>query len=163
MAKITETQRRYFITRVNDKVRGEIDVIKHKNSVRIAEATEKGYKSYLNEVGVYHLMKRLLKLEKDQLELAEKLTNIVKGIDDTAYVGYNNKHEEFTTWFKNQARLLVDKQFSETKAGARIKELEKAREDAEDYLYGLNSNTEVAQNLNKILNPTGVEFIEGSK
>ena len=162
MAKMTETQRRYFITRVNDKVREEIDIIKHKNSVKIAEATEKGYKSYLNDVGVYHLMKRLLKLEEDQRELAEKLTNIVKGIDDTAFL-YNQKHKDFTKYFKNQARILVDKQFSETKAGARIKELEKAREDAEDYLYGLNSNTEVAQNLNKILNPTGVKFIEGSK
>ena len=159
---MTETQRRYFIRRVNDKVREEIDVIKHKNSVKITEATEKGYKSYLNEIGVYHLMKRLLKLEKEHVELAEKLINIVKGIDDTAYV-YSGKHKDFTTWFKNQARLLVDKQFSETKAGARIKELEKAREDAEDYLYGLNSNTEVAQNLNKILNPTGVKFIESSK
>tara|TARA_R100001082_G_C4336214_1_gene147907 strand:+ start:134 stop:622 length:489 start_codon:yes stop_codon:yes gene_type:complete len=162
MAKMTETQRRYFIRRVNDKAREETDVIKHKNSVKIAEATEKGYKSYLNEVGVYHLMKRLLKLEKDQTELAEKLINIVKGIDDTAYV-YSGKHKDLTTWFKNQARLLVDKQFSETKAGARIKELEKARQDAEDYLYGLNSNTEVAQNLNKIFNTTGVKFIEGSK
>ena len=162
MAKMTETQRRYFIRRVNDKVREEIDIIKHKNSVKIAEATEKGYKSYLNEVGVYHLMKRLLKLEQDQTKLVEKLTNILKGIDEHACI-YNGNHKELATWFKNQARLLVDKQFSETKAGARIKELEKAREDAEDYLYGLNSNTEVAQNLNKILNPTGVKFIEGSK
>tara|TARA_R100001015_G_C4567409_1_gene126061 strand:+ start:326 stop:814 length:489 start_codon:yes stop_codon:yes gene_type:complete len=162
MAKMTETQRGYFIRRVNDKIREEINTIKHKNSVKITEATEKGYKSYLNEVGVYHLMKRLLKLEKDQTELAEKLINIVKGIDESAYV-YNGSHRDLSNWFKNQARLLVDKQFSETKAGARIKELEKAREDAEDYLYGLNSNTEVAQNLNKILNPTGVKFIEGSK
>ena len=162
MAKMTETQRSYFIRRVNNKVRDEIDTIKHKNSVKITEATEKGYKSYLNEIGVYHLMKRLLKLEEDQTELVEKLTNIVKGIDDTAFV-YNRKYQDFTKYFKNQARILVDKQFSETKAGARIKELEKAREDAEDYLYGLNSNTEVAQNLNKILNPTGVKFIESSK
>ena len=161
MAKMTETQRSYFIRRVNNKIYEEIDAIKHKNSIKIAEATEKGYKSYLNEIGVYHLMKRLLKLEEDQTELAEKLTNIVKGIDDTAFV-YNRKYQDFTKYFKNQARILVDKQFSETKAGARIKELEKAREDAEDYLYGLNSNTEVAQNLNKILNPTGVKFIESS-
>lgn len=162
MAKMTETQRSYFIRRVNNKIYEEIDAIKHKNSIKIAEATEKGYKSYLNEIGVYHLMKRLLKLEEDQTELVEKLTNIVKGIDDTAFV-YNRKYQDFTKYFKNQARILVDKQFSETKAGARIKELEKAREDAEDYLYGLNSNTEVAQNLNKILNPTGVKFIESSK
>ena len=162
MAKMTETQRSYFIRRVNNKIYEEIDAIKHKNSIKIAEATEKGYKSYLNEIGVYHLMKRLLKLEEDQTELVEKLTNIVKGIDDTAFV-YNRKYQDFTKYFKNQARILGDKQFSETKAGARIKELEKAREDAEDYLYGLNSNTEVAQNLNKILNPTGVKFIESSK
>ena len=162
MAKMTETQRSYFIRRVNNKIYEEIDAIKHKNSIKIAEATEKGYKSYLNEIGVYHLMKRLLKLEEDQTELVEKLTNIVKGIDDTAFV-YNRKYQDFTKYFKNQARILVDKQFSETKAGARIKELEKAREDAEDYLYGLNSNTEVAQNLNKILNPTGVKFIESTK
>ena len=60
---MSETQRRYFINRVSDKIRDEIDVIKHKNSVKIAEASGKGYKKYLKEIGVDKMMSDLEKLE----------------------------------------------------------------------------------------------------
>ena len=163
MAKMTETQRGYFINRVNGKISKEVNAIKLKNSVKIADATEKGYKRNLNDVGVYHLMKRLLKLEKDQKALGEKLSNVIKGIDSNAYIGFKNNHETLSKWFKDKARIVVDGQFSKTKEGSRIAELEKLREEAVDYLYGLSNNNEIAIGLNKILNPSGVKFLEGGE
>ena len=53
MAKISETQRRYFLERVQSQIGNKIQTIKHKNSAKIAEAAEKSYNGYLKEIGVY--------------------------------------------------------------------------------------------------------------
>ena len=162
MAKMSETQRRYFINRVSDKIRDEIDVIKHKNSVKIAEASEKGYKKYLKEIGVDKMMSDLEKLEVSYNDLKGTLCKVCKGIDNTFWKGTSN-FNHYGAFFQDQARKLADNQFSKTKEGSRIAQLEKTREEAEDYLYGLNSDSEIAIGLNKILNPSGVKFLEGGE
>ena len=157
MAKISETQRNYFIARVKDSIGEEINIIRQKNSLNIAKATEKGFGKYVKELGVDKMLSELKKVSERKEYLHETLSNVAHTISkyETFY-----KYEDYRQFFMKEARNIADKQFSKTKEGKRIAELEELKTKAVDYLYGLNNNSEITQGLCKILNPKGVKLIE---
>jgi len=157
MAKLSETQRHYFINRVKDSISEEINIIRQKNSVNIAKATEKGFGRYVKELGVDKMLSELKKVSERKDYLQETLSNVAHTISkyETFY-----KYEDYRQFFMKEARNIADKQFSKTKEGKRIAELEDLKTKSIDYLYGLNNNSEIARGLNAILNPKGVKLIE---
>lgn len=157
MAKISETQRNYFINRVKGSIYEEVNTIKQKNSVRIAKAAEKGFKQFTKELGVDKYLAELKKISERRDYLQETLTNVAHTISKHQHF-YNYK--DYREFFMGEARNIADKQFSKTKEGKRIAELEELKTKAVDYLYGLNNNSEISQGLCKILNPSGVKFLE---
>ena len=160
MAKISETQRRYFLERVRNQINDKIQTIKHKNSAKIAEAAKNSYDSYLKEVGIDKHLKRLKALHDEIDDLKQLMGDTVKNINRYKHCF---SYSDFDDFFKEEARKIANDQFSKTKEGSRIAELEKLLEEAVDYLYGLSDNNEITIGLNKILNPSGVKFLEGSK
>ena len=157
MAKISETQRNYFINRVENSIKDEINIIRQKNSVKIALAAEIGYKDYLKELKIDRYMKELRLVSEKKDKLMRTLKDVVRTISPYRDV---YKYEDVEEFFKGQTRDIADKQFSKTEAGKRINELEDLRTKSIDYLYGLNNNSEIARGLNEILNPKGVKLIE---
>ena len=157
MAKISETQRRYFLERVRNQINDKIQTIRHKNSAKIAEAAKDSYDSYLKEVGVDKNLKRLKALHEEISDLKQLMGDTVKNI-------YRYKHcfsySDFDDFFKEQARNIANDQFTKTEEGKEIERLEKLQAQSTDYLYGLNTNNEITQGLNKILNSCGIKFIE---
>ena len=157
MAKISETQRRYFIERVRNQINDKIQTIKHKNSAKIAKAAKNSYDSYLKEVGVDKNLKRLKALHDEIDDLKQLMGDTVKNINryKTCF-----SYSDFDDFFKEEARKIANDQFSKTKEGKEIKRLEKLQDQSTDYLYGLNTDNEITQGLNKILNPSGIKLIE---
>ena len=157
MAKLSETQRHYFINRVECSIKEEIRIIKQKNSVRIAKATEKGFGKYIKEIGIDKYLLELEKVSERKAYLMETLTNVANTI--AKYQSFY-KYQDFREFFMKEARNIADKQFSKTEEGKRIAELEELLIKSTDYLYGLNNNSEIARGLNDILNPKGVKLLE---
>tara|TARA_R100000664_G_C2757966_1_gene146564 strand:+ start:3591 stop:4073 length:483 start_codon:yes stop_codon:yes gene_type:complete len=159
MAKLSETQRTYFINRVIRHINEKIDVIRHKNSTKIAKLSVDSYKKYTKEIGIDKHLSRLKKLKLETENLKHIIESTIRNIKGDSFTNcYNlNDYEKF---FKEQARKIVNSQFENTKDGKEIAKLEKLKEQATDYLYGLNSNSEITQGLNKILNPSGLKLIE---
>ena len=157
MAKISETQRRYFLERVRNQINDKIQTIKHKNSAKIAEAAKNSYDSYLKEVGIDKHLKRLKVLHDEIGDLKQLMGDTVKNINR-----YKNcfSYSDFDDFFKEEARKIANDQFSKTKEGKEIERLEKLQDQSTDYLYGLNTNNEITQGLNKILNSCGIKLIE---
>ena len=157
MAKISETQRRYFLERVRNQINDKIQTIKHKNSAKIAEAAKNSYDSYLKEVGIDKHLKRLKVLHDEIGDLKQLMGDTVKNINRYKHCF---SYSDFDDFFKEEARKIANDQFSKTKEGKEIERLEKLQDQSTDYLYGLNTNNEITQGLNKILNSCGIKLIE---
>tara|TARA_Y100001963_G_scaffold120002_1_gene167545 strand:+ start:2595 stop:3077 length:483 start_codon:yes stop_codon:yes gene_type:complete len=158
MAKLSETQRAYFINRVSTQIQDKINVIRHKNSAKIAKMSITSYKKYTKEIGVDKLLSRLRKIQEEKDSLKNLLDTTVRNIKGSSYSNCYNVND-FEKFFKEEARKIVNNQFENTKDGKDILKLQTLRDKATDYLYGLNSNREITEGLNAILNPSGIKLI----
>ena len=170
MSKITESQRKYFVSRVTGKMNNVIANLKQQNAAEVTKDAETNLDEYLKTVKVFDDLESLKELEEARDAVAGRLESTAKQIEDVLkeaghiepYDSYNywkdSKHAAWTQTFQKFCNVTCAK---EAKSGIakEIAGLESKRDEAVDFLYGLSNESELANGVAKILTGTGVKLI----
>ena len=170
MSKITESQRKYFVSRVTGKMNNVIANLKQQNAAEVTKDAEENLDVYLKAVKVFDDLESLKELEEARDAVAGRLESTAKQIEDVLkeaghiepYDSYNywkdSKHAAWTQTFQKFCNVTCAK---EAKSGIakEIVDLESKRDEAVDFLYGLSNENELAHGVAEILKGTGVKLI----
>ena len=170
MAKITEAQRKYFVSRVSGKMNNVIAGLKQQNAAEVTKDAEESLENYLKAIKVFDDLATLEKLQTDRDAVANRLESTAKQIEDvlkeaghigqyeTIHYWKDSAHETWVKTFQKFCNITCSK---EAKSGIAkdIAKLESKRDEAVDFLYGLSNESELANGVAKILTGTGVKLI----
>mgnify|MGYP003144484548 CR=1 FL=1 len=171
MSKISESQRKYFVQRVQDQIDDTIRTLEHKNAKKTIEISTKSYNNYLDELGVKEKLTAIIKYRNKCTELADELTPVIETIRkalkiDTSYNSgyiYINDTTSARDWEK-AFRACCIKAAKDNEAvtpiGKQILKLKEKKKQAVDFLYGFSDEAEIKQGVNKILTGTGITLLQ---
>ena len=164
---ITVSQRKYFVTRIEESINDKISLLKQSNASEVQAISEKAYKKYLKHIGVDKDIKEYLakKTRIDTLsariiaifqEVKKSVKDPNTGYDCMEPHMYNTVSEDdIEKGFKWCCNKTAQKQETETDAGRMIVELENKKRAAVDQLHGVNDLQELTTTVNTILKSIG--------
>jgi hypothetical protein len=170
MSKITESQRKYFVSRVSSKMNDVIASLKQQNASAVTKMAQEKFDDYLKSVNVLEDLETLEQLEAAKDKVADRLEatamQIQEVLVEAGHIGQydkitfwkSDKAESFRTHFQKFCNITCSK---ESKSGIAkdIAELESKRDEAVDFLYGLSNENELTHGVAEILKGTGVKLI----
>ena len=172
MSKISVSQRKYFVERIEKSIDDKVAMLKQSNASDVQAISEKAYKKYLKHIGVDTDIKEYLKIKGRVDVLSGRITAIfnevkksVKDPNDTKYDHsepsmYSTITEmDIEQGFKWCCNKTAHKQETETAAGRMIVDLENKKRAAIDQLHGINELQELTKTVNGILNGAGVPLL----
>jgi Mg2+ and Co2+ transporter CorA len=171
MSKISESQRKYFVQRVQDQVDDVIRTLEHKNAKRTIEISTKHFDSYLDDLGVKKKLKEVMKLRDKTVELTDELKPVLDTI--RAALNLSNGYDSNMIWisdsttardwekaFKICCNKAAQQNESITPIGKEILKLKEKKKQAVDFLYGFSDEAELKQGVNRILTGTGITLLK---
>ena len=172
MSKISVTQRKYFVARIEKSIDDKIAMLKQSNAADVQAISERAYKKYLKHIGVDKDIKEYLKIKSRVDVLSGRITAIfnevkksVKDPNDTRYDHsepsmYGSINEaDIEGAFKWCCNKTAHKQETETASGKMISDLENRKRAAVDQLHGINELQDLTLTVNNILNGAGVPLL----
>ena len=172
MSKISVSQRKYFVERIEKSIDDKVAMLKQSNAADVQAISERAYKKYLKHIGIDKDIKEYLKIKTRVDVLSGRITAIfnevkksVKDPDDHRYDHsepniYGTASEgEIEKAFKWCCNKTAHKQETETAAGKMIADLENRKRAAVDQLHGINELQELTSTVNGILNGAGVPLL----
>ena len=171
MSKISESQRKYFVQRVQDQIDDTIRTLEHKNAKKTIEISTKSYNNYLDELGVKDKLTKIMEYRDKTTKLTDELKPILETIRkalniDTGYNSdyiYINDGTSARDWEKAVraccVRAAKDNE-AVTPIGKQILKLKEKKKQAVDFLYGFSDEAELKQGVNRILTGTGITLLQ---
>ena len=170
MSKISEAQRKYFVSRVTGKMNSVIASLKQQNAAEVTKESQNKFKDYLKAINVLEDLESLEDLEAATTKVAERLKNTAEQIEDVLREAGHITHYDKAHFWSTDGSVKFKEHFqkycsitcsNEAKSGIakEISALESKRDEAIDFLYGLSNENELANGVAKILNGTGVKLI----
>ena len=172
MSKISVSQRKYFVERIEKSIDDKVAMLKQSNAADVQAISERAYMKYLKHIGVDKDIKEYLKIKSrvDVLSsriraIFEEVKKSVKDPNDNKYdcmepSMYNTVSEsDIEKGFKWCCNKTAHKQETETKAGRMIVDLENRKRAAVDQLHGINELQELTLAVNGILKGADVPLL----
>ena len=170
--KISETQRKYFASRINDEFNEEIRLLKQQEAKDISETTETNMSEYLDTIGLTKLVDNYRKKEKAFMNIKTKMSNIINNLEESdptpsAIKSKNNfygtcnvyEYKDVKRYFNMKCNQVARSYYKKQNKAVSI--LENKRKEAIDHVYGMTKNNEIVVGLKKIFKGTNVKFLIG--
>ena len=170
MSKISVTQRKYFVSRIEKSIDDKIAMLKQSNAADVQAISERAYKKYLKHIGVDKDIKEYLKIKGRVDVLSGRITAIFDEVKKS--VKTDNKWDcneptmystitemDIEKGFKWCCNKTAHKQETETAAGKMIADLENRKRAAVDQLHGINELQELTLTVNGILKGADVPLL----
>ena len=170
MSKISVSQRKYFVERIEKSIDDKVAMLKQSNAADVQAISERAYKKYLKHIGVDKDIKEYLKIKSRADVLSGRITAIFNEVKKSVKTDdkwdcnepniYGTATEtEIERGFKWCCNKTAHKQETETKAGKMIVDLENRKRAAVDQLHGINELQELTLTVNSILTGAGVPLL----
>ena len=171
MSKISESQRKYFVQRVQDQIDDSIRALEHKNAKRTIEVSTKSYNNYLDDLGVREKLTAIIKHRNKCTELADELSPVIDTIwkalkienhytNEYIYIHDTTSAKDWDKAFKQCCMKAAQDNEAVTPIGKQILELKQKKKQAVDFLYGFSDEGELKQGVNRILTGTGISLLQ---
>ena len=172
---ISAGQRKYFEGRINNACDEQISDIKYINAAKIVEITKREHTIYLKNLKVDGKIKKYIKVCKEMKELEDELHPIIITLKealpkDKQGWDSNRKYTTISTSYHNAADDVV-KAFSQlhqetmkdknmgTKMNKQIAHIKAKKQEALDFLFGLNDLNELREGLTNILGEADIKLL----
>ena len=170
MAKISEAQRKHFVSRIQTKMGDVISNLKQQNAAEITKQADENMDKYLKTIDVLEDLESLEELDTARTKIAgrlqancDKIQDILKEAGhisqyDTLHYWDTDNAEQFRKHFQKFCNITCTKN-NESGISKEISKLESKRDEAVDFLYGLSEESELMHGVTKILEGTNVKLI----
>ena len=154
MAKMSERQREYFLSRVND------EIYNHKRSLELKESNAKEkmvkklYPKYVEEVGLKKELAELQTLETKYYKILHHMENTVKRMFEAEeeYMHTNNdSYRNIVTNLTKLAKKTLDREFVKSPEGKAMLQLDQAHQRAKDIIWSAGSDSNIMQVVGNVL------------
>ena len=172
MSKISVSQRKYFVERIEKSIDDKVAMLKQSNAADVQAISERAYKKYLKHIGVDKDIKEYLAKKIRTDVLSDRITAIFNEVKKSVKDPNDNKWDssepniygtasesEIERGFKWCCNKTAHKQETETAAGKMIADLENRKRAAVDQLHGINELQDLTLTVNTILNGAGVPLL----
>ena len=169
MAKISVTQRKYFVKRVEDAIDEKIAILKQQRAADVQSLSEAEYKRYLKTLKLDKTLARYKKMKEEFDLLSSRITDVyaevLKSIGKHQYdtnvpsIYNGSSYQDVDRGFRYLCNQTAQQQETETESGKLIKELENKKKSATDVLHGVNELSELTSQVNKILQGAEVPLL----
>ena len=173
---ISVSQRKYFEGRVKDACNEQISDIKYVNAAKIVEITKREHQLYLKKLKVDTKLKAYIKVCKRLKDLEDELLPIVRTLKESLpNEKQGGDHSVKYTTISGCSSLTnaedMEKAFSQlhhetmkdknmgTKMNRQIAHIKAKKQEALDFLYGLNDLDELREGLNNILGKADIKLL----
>ena len=170
--KISETQRKYFASRINEEFNREIALLKQQEAKGIEELSTTNVDEYMETIGVAKIVETFRKKEKAWNNILGKMNTIISNLEDAdptdSRIKSNNnfygncsvyKYDDVEKYFNMKCNQIAKVHYR--KQNKIVAELESKRKAAVDHVYGMTKNNDVVVGLKKIFKGTIVKFLIG--
>jgi len=154
MSKMSERQREYFLSRVND------EIYNHKRSLELKESSAKEkmikklYPKYIEEVGLKKELAELQSLEMKYNKLLHHLDNTITRMfeaEETWKHTSNDSYNNIVTNLTKLAKKTLDREFIKSSQGKALLQLDQAHQRAKDIIWSAGSDTNIMQVVGNVL------------
>jgi len=153
MAKMSERQREYFLSRVND------EIYNHKRSLELKESSAKEkmvkqlYPKYVEQVGLKKELAELQALETKYNKLIGHMGNTVErmGSAEGLYLSHNRNYSEVVSNLTQLAKKTLDREFLKSPDGKAMLQLDQAHQRAKDIIWSAGSDSNIMQVVSNVL------------
>jgi hypothetical protein len=153
MAKMSERQREYFLSRVND------EIYNHKRSLELKESSAKEkmaktlYPKYVEQVGLKKELAELQSLETKYDKLLNHMGNTIKRMSEAEglYLSYNRNYSEVVSNLTQLAKKTLDREFIKSPDGKAMLQLDQAHQRAKDIIWSAGSDSNIMQVVGNVL------------
>ena len=153
MARMSERQREYFLSRVND------EIYNHKRSLELKESNAKEkmikklYPKYVEEVGLKKELAELQSLENKYNKLLSHMGSTITRMLEVEgmYSNYNRNYNEIVSNLTKLAKATLDREFIKSSEGKALLQLDQAHQRAKDIIWSAGSDSNIMQVVSNVL------------
>ena len=172
MSKISVSQRKYFVERIEKSIDDKISLLKQSNASEVQAISEKAYNKYLKHLGIAKDITEHNKIKARLDIVASRIKAVFEEVKKSVQDPNNHKYDyqepslyntmnegDIHTAFQWCCNKTAQKQETETPAGKMIADLENRKRAAVDQLHGINELQELTLTVNSILTGAGVPLL----
>ena len=173
---ISAGQRKYFEGRINNDCDDQISDIKYINAAKIVEITKREHTIYLKNLKVDTKLKKYIKACEEMNKVESELLPIVKTLKESLPrdkqtwdhgVKYTTisesypmtKAQDMTQAFSQLHQETMKDKNMGTTMNKQIAHIKAKKQEALDFLYGLNDLDELRKGLNNILGKADIKLL----
>ena len=155
MGKMSERQREYFLSRVND------EIYSHKRSLELKESNAKEkmvkklYPKYVEQVGLKKELLELQTLETKYNKLLNHMGGTIRRMfdaEDNMYMHTNNdSYSNIVSNLTKLANKTLDREFVKSPEGKAMLQLDQAHQRAKDIIWSAGSDSNIMQVVGNVL------------
>ena len=154
MSKMSERQREYFLSRVND------EIYNHKRSLELKESNAKEkmvkklYPKYIEQVGLKKELRELQTLETKYNRLLDHMGSIIERMfeaEEEYLHTSNNSYNNIVTNLTKLAKKTLDREFIKSPEGKAMLQLDQAHQRAKDIIWSAGSDSNIMQVVGNVL------------
>ena len=153
MAKMSERQREYFLSRVND------EIYNHKRSLELKESSAKEkmvkklYPKYVEQVGLKKDLAELQTLEIKYNKLIKHMADTIERMGEVEgmYLCHNRSYNEIVSNLTKLAKKTLDREFIKSPEGKAMLQLDQAHQRAKDIIWSAGSDSNIMQVVGNVL------------
>ena len=153
MAKMSERQREYFLSRVNDEIQNHRRSLQLKESSVKEKIVKKLYPKYVEQVGLKKDLTELQALETKYNKLLNHMGNTITRMSEAEgiYSDYNSCYNEVVSNLTKLARKTLDREFIKSPEGKAMLQLDQAHQRAKDIIWSAGSDSNIMQVVGNVL------------
>ena len=155
MARMSERQREYFLSRVNDEIHNHKRSLELKESSAKEKMIKKLYPKYVEQVGLKKELAELQTLETKYNKLLNHMGSTISRMfeaEDSMYMHTSN--DSYANVVSNLTRLAnktLDREFVKSPEGKAILQLDQAHQRAKDIIWSAGSDSNIMQVVGNVL------------
>ena len=171
---ISVSQRKYFEKRITDACNEQIADIKYVNAAKIVEITKREHQLYLKKLKVDTKLKKYVQTCKQLKALEDDLLPVVATLKETlpenlqswdsarkytSMYATNTNQKDMPRAFEQLHQETMKNKNLGTKMNKQIAHIKSKKQEALDFLYGLNDLNELREGLNNILGKADIKLL----
>jgi hypothetical protein len=155
MARMSERQREYFLSRVNDEIHNHKRSLELKESSAKEKMVKKLYPKYIEQVGLKKELAELQTLETKYNKLLNHMENTVRRMfdaEDNMYMHTSNdSYNNIVSNLTKLAKKTLDREFVKSPEGKAMLQLDQAHQRAKDIIWSAGSDSNIMQVVGNVL------------
>jgi len=152
---MSERQREYFLSRVNDEIHNHKRSLELKESSAKEKMVKKLYPKYIEQVGLKKELAELQTLETKYNKLLNHMENTVRRMfdaEDNMYMHTSNdSYNNIVSNLTKLAKKTLDREFVKSPEGKAMLQLDQAHQRAKDIIWSAGSDTNIMQVVGNVL------------